>query len=76
MHNVATALHEMYERHPTPYADLVAQLQTTSALKPDARGLCIPGTIAAYRKDGHFPDGTVLVKEVFNTTTRDMTTEP
>ena len=22
-----------------------------------------PGTIAAYRKDGHFPDGTVLVKE-------------
>ena len=33
-----------------------------------------PGTIAAYRKDGHFPDGTVLVKEVFNTTTKDMTT--
>jgi len=33
-----------------------------------------PGTIAAYRKDGHFPDGTVLVKEVFNTTTNDMTT--
>jgi hypothetical protein len=24
-----------------------------------------PGTIAAYRKDGHFPDGSVLVKEVF-----------
>jgi hypothetical protein len=33
-----------------------------------------PGTIAAYRKDGHFPDGTVLVKEVVNTTTKDMTT--
>jgi hypothetical protein len=33
-----------------------------------------PGTIAAYRKDGHFPDGTVLVKEVFNTTTKQMTT--
>jgi hypothetical protein len=33
-----------------------------------------PGTIAAYRKDGHFPDGTVLVKELFNTTTKDMTT--
>jgi hypothetical protein len=29
-----------------------------------------PGTIAAYRKDGHFPDGTVLVKEVFKATTR------
>jgi hypothetical protein len=33
-----------------------------------------PGAIAAYRKDGHFPDGTVLVKEVFKATTRDMTT--
>lgn len=34
-----------------------------------------PGTIAAYRKDGHFPDGTVLVKEVFKaTTTKGMTT--
>ncbi len=33
-----------------------------------------PGTIAAYRKDRHFPDGTVLVKEVFNTTTKAMTT--
>lgn len=29
-----------------------------------------PGTFAAYRKDGHFPDGTILVKEVFNTTTK------
>jgi len=33
-----------------------------------------PGTIAAYRKDGRFPDGTVLVKEAFNTTTNSMTT--
>ncbi len=33
-----------------------------------------PGTIAAYRKDGHFPDGAVLVKEVFDTRTEDMTT--
>jgi hypothetical protein len=24
-----------------------------------------PGTIDAYRSSGHFPDGTVLVKEVF-----------
>jgi hypothetical protein len=28
------------------------------------------GTIAAYRKDGHFPDGTFLVTEVFKTTTK------
>jgi hypothetical protein len=33
-----------------------------------------PGTIAAYRKDGHFPDGTVLVKEVYKATTKPMTT--
>jgi hypothetical protein len=33
-----------------------------------------PGTIAAYRKDGRFPDGAVLVKEVFQTATKQMTT--
>jgi hypothetical protein len=33
-----------------------------------------PGTVAAYRKTGHYPDGTVLVKEVFMTTTKPMTT--
>ena len=33
-----------------------------------------PGTIAAYRKDARFPDGAVLVKEVFQTATVPMTT--
>src|SRR5262249_44702565 len=33
-----------------------------------------PGTITAYRKDGRFPDGTVLVKEVFRAATGQMTT--
>ena len=33
-----------------------------------------PGTIAAYRKDGRFPDGSVLVKEVFQTATGEMKT--
>jgi hypothetical protein len=33
-----------------------------------------PGTIAAYRKDGHFADGAVLVKEVFRAATGQMTT--
>lgn len=33
-----------------------------------------PGTIAAYRKVGDFPDGTVLVKEVYGTETESMTT--
>lgn len=34
----------------------------------------LPGTIGAYRKDGRFPDGTVLVKEVFQAATGPMTT--
>ena len=33
-----------------------------------------PGTISAYRKNGHFVDGSVLVKEVFEATTGAMTT--
>ena len=33
-----------------------------------------PGTIAAYSRDGHFPDGTVLVKEVYEAATEPMTT--
>jgi hypothetical protein len=33
-----------------------------------------PEAIASYRKDGRFPDGSVLVKEVFETTTAAMTT--
>jgi hypothetical protein len=33
-----------------------------------------PGAIAEYRKDGRFPDGTVLVKEVFTARTAQMTT--
>src|SRR6201993_3051528 len=33
-----------------------------------------PDAIAAYRKDGRFPDGSVLVKEVFEGTTAAMTT--
>jgi Cytochrome P460 len=33
-----------------------------------------PGTVAAYRKSGRFPDGTTLVKEVLQTVTTDMTT--
>jgi len=33
-----------------------------------------PGTVTAYRRDGRFPDGAVLVKEVFQTATAGMTT--
>jgi hypothetical protein len=33
-----------------------------------------PGTIEAYRKLGHFPDGAVLIKEVHSADTSGMTT--
>lgn len=33
-----------------------------------------PGTVTAYRKNGRFPDGAVLVKEVFEAATGQMTT--
>ena len=33
-----------------------------------------PGTVDSYRKDGHFADGSVLVKEVFETASASMTT--
>jgi hypothetical protein len=33
-----------------------------------------PGTLAAYRQKGHFPDGAVLVKEVYRAATAEMTT--
>jgi len=33
-----------------------------------------PESAAAYRETGQFPDGTVLVKELFGSTTEDMTT--
>jgi hypothetical protein len=36
--------------------------------------LASPGSIEAYRKAGRFPDGPVLVKEVFKTATKEMTT--
>lgn len=33
-----------------------------------------PGTIATYRKNGQYADGTVLVKEVYKATTKSLTT--
>jgi len=33
-----------------------------------------PGTITSYRDTGRFPDGAVLVKEVFQAATKEMTT--
>ena len=33
-----------------------------------------PGTIEAFRAQGRFPDGTILVKEVYAAATEEMTT--
>jgi hypothetical protein len=33
-----------------------------------------PGAVDGYMKDGHFPDGAILVKEVFEAATATMTT--
>ena len=33
-----------------------------------------PETVAAFRESGQFPDGAVLIKELFTTATEDMTT--
>lgn len=68
-------------RVPSDYRTTYQMLGTWAAAKDDGPGstemhvvYASPGTIAAYRKDGYFPDATVLVKEVFHTTTGDMTT--
>jgi hypothetical protein len=68
-------------RVPADYRTAYQMLGTWAVAKDDGAGskqlhvvYASPGAIAAYRKNGHFPDGTVLVKEVFNTTTKVMTT--
>lgn len=33
-----------------------------------------PGVVAGYQRDGRFPEGSVLVKEVFDAATEEMTT--
>jgi hypothetical protein len=68
-------------RVPSDYRTAYEVLGAWAVAKDDGPGskqlhmvYASPGTIAAYRRDGRFPDGAVLVKEVFNTTTNPMTT--
>ena len=68
-------------RVPSDYRTAYQMLGSWAVARDDGPGskqlhgvYASPGTIAAYRKDGHFPDGTVLVKEVFNTATQKMAT--
>jgi hypothetical protein len=66
---------------PSDYRTTYEALGSWAIAADEGRGskelhvvLASPGSIEAYRKDGRFPDGTVLVKEVFETATKEMTT--
>ena len=68
-------------RVPANYRTSYQMLGSWAVAADDGRGskemhvvYASPGSMAAYRKNGHFPDGTVLVKEVFKASTKDMTT--
>ncbi|MFA6115247.1 MAG: cytochrome P460 family protein [Sphingomonas sp.] len=67
-------------RVPTDYRTTYQTLGTW-AIAADGKGskemhivYASPGAAAAYQKTRQFPDGTVLVKEVYETQTADMTT--
>jgi len=68
-------------RVPADYRTLYQALGTWAIAADNGQGskemhtvYASPGAIDAYRKTGHFPDGAVLVKEVFATATNEMTT--
>ncbi|HEY2757001.1 MAG TPA: cytochrome P460 family protein, partial [Pseudolabrys sp.] len=68
-------------RVPADYRTLYQALGTWAIAADSGQGskeihavYASPGAIDAYRKTGHFPDGAVLVKEVFETSTNEMTT--
>ena len=66
---------------PTNYRSVYEYLGSWAVAADEGQGskqlhtvYASPGTIAAYRKDGQFPDGTVLIKEVYEAKTGPMTT--
>lgn len=68
-------------RVPTDYRTAYQSLGTWAVAADDGQGskemhlvYASPGSVAAYRDNRQFPDGTVLVKEVFHTKTQPMTT--
>jgi hypothetical protein len=68
-------------RVPTDYRTAYQALGTWAVAADKGQGskemhtvYASPGAIDGYRKSGHFPDNTVLVKEVFEAATGDMTT--
>jgi hypothetical protein len=77
-----TALDKNWNLHvPDAYRTTFEALGSWAVAADQGRGskelhvvYASPGTIAAYRERGHFPDGAVLVKEVFEAATGPMTT--
>src|ERR1700751_5911441 len=65
-------------RKPADYRDLYQFLGTYTVLDPKGNQMHVtyasPGTAEYYRKTGKFPDGAVLVKEVFGTEHAQLTT--
>jgi len=65
-------------RKPADYRDRYQSLGVYTVLDPKGNEMhytyASPGTAEAYRKTGRFPDGTVLVKEVFATSHAQLTT--
>jgi len=65
-------------RKPADYRDLYQLLGTYTVLDPKGDQIHVtyatPGTAEYYRKTGKFPDGAVLIKEVFGTDHAQLTT--
>jgi hypothetical protein len=78
----ATAVDKNWNLHvPDAYRTTFEALGSWAVAADQGRGskelhvvYASPGTSAAYRESGHFPDGAVLVKEVFQAATGPMTT--
>jgi hypothetical protein len=65
-------------RKPSDYRDRYELLGTYTVLDPKGNQMHVtyatPGTAAYYRKTGKFPDGAVLVKEIYGTDHAQLTT--
>jgi hypothetical protein len=63
---------------PADYRDLYQLLGTYTVLDPKGDQMHVtyatPGTAEYYRKTGKFPDGAVLIKEIFGTDHAQLTT--
>jgi hypothetical protein len=65
-------------RKPSDFRERYQAIGTYMVLNPNGNQMHVtyasPGTAEIYRKTGRFPDGTVLVKEVFGTDHAQLTT--